>query len=230
MSADEHQVPVSVPDPTENESLVSNYARGGFNQQLQPGVRPALLVIDFVKAYLLPGSPLYAGVDAAHAAAVRLLGAARAAGIPVIHTNVEYQPGGRNGGVFFRKVPALRSFEAGAHPELAAFGEGLEPAPGETLITKQYASAVFGTSLAPTLTSLGVDTVLIAGVSTSGCVRASAVDCCQHGFIPVVVRDAVGDRAPGPHEANLFDLQAKYAEVRGIDEVLAYLTSLPRET
>jgi len=230
MPADEHQVPASVSGPTENESLASNYARGGFNQQLQPGARPALLVIDFVKAYLLPGSPLYAGVDAAHAAAVKLLGAARAAGVPVIHTNVEYQPGGRNGGVFFRKVPALRSFEAGAHPELAAFGEGLEPATGETLITKQYASAFFGTSLASTLTSLGVDTVLIAGVSTSGCVRASAVDCCQHGFIPVVVRDAVGDRAPGPHEANLFDLQAKYAEVRGIDEILAYLTSLPRAT
>lgn len=226
MSADEHQVAVTAENAADIESLASNYARGGFNQQLQPGSRPALLVIDFVKAYLVPGSPLYAGVDTAHAAAVRLLNAARTAGIPVLHTNVEYQPGGRNGGVFFRKVPALRSFEVGAHPELAAFGEGLEPAPGETLITKQYASAFFGTSLASTLTALGVDTVLIAGVSTSGCVRASAVDCCQHGFIPVVVRDAVGDRAPGPHEANLFDLQAKYAEVRGLDEILDYLARL----
>lgn len=226
MSVGENQVPAVVEHSTDTESLASNYARGGFNQQLQPGPRPALLVIDFVKAYLVPGSPLYAGVDTAHAAAVRLLNAARAAGIPVLHTNVEYQPGGRNGGVFFRKVPALRSFEAGAHPDLAAFGEGLEPAPGETLITKQYASAFFGTSLASTLTALGVDTVLIAGVSTSGCVRASAVDCCQHGFIPVVVRDAVGDRAPGPHEANLFDLQAKYAEVRGLDEILDYLSRL----
>lgn len=226
MSGNEIQAPVSSGEVGTEESLAANYARGGFNQQLQPGPRPALLVIDFVKAYLLPGSPLYAGVDAAHAAAVRLLQAARAAGIPVIHTNVEYQPGGRNGGVFFRKVPALRSFEAGAHPELAEFAEGLKPAVGETLITKQYASAFFGTSLASTLTSLGVDTVLIAGVSTSGCVRASAVDCCQHGFIPVVVREAVGDRAPGPHEANLFDLQAKYAEVRGLDEMLAYLRAL----
>lgn len=208
------------------ESLAANYARGGFTQQLAPGARPALLVIDFVKAYLLPGYPLYAGVESAHAAAVRLLGAARAAGIPVLHTNVEYQPGGRNGGIFFRKVPALRCFEAGAHPEAAAFGDGLEPLPGETVVTKQYASAFFGTSLASTLTSLGVDTVLIAGVSTSGCIRASAVDCCQHGFVPVVVRDAVGDRASGPHEANLFDLQAKYAEVMGLEDVLAYLASL----
>ncbi len=211
---------------SEAESLQENYARGGFTQQLVPGARPALLVIDFVKAYLLPGYPLYAGVESAHAAAIRLLEGARTAGIPVLHTNVEYQPGGRNGGVFFRKVPALRCFETGVHPEAAAFGEGLEPLPGETVVTKQYASAFFGTSLASTLTSLGVDTVLIAGVSTSGCIRASAVDCCQHGFIPVVVREAVGDRAPGPHEANLFDLQAKYAEVMGIEQVLDYLRKL----
>ena len=94
------------------------------------------------------------------------------------------------------------------------------------MISKQYASAFFGTSLASTLTALGVDTVLIAGLSTSGCVRASAVDCCQHGFIPVVVREAVGDRAPGPHESNLFDLQAKYAEVASLVDVLTYLRNL----
>ena len=114
-------------------------------------------------------------------------------------------------------------FEAGAHPDLAAFAAGLEPVAGETVITKQYASAFFGTTLASTLTSLGVDTVLIAGVSTSGCVRASAVDACQHGFVPLVVREAVGDRHPAPHEANLFDLQAKYAEVVGLQLALEYL-------
>ncbi len=91
------------------------------------------------------------------------------------------------------------------------------------MISKQYASAFFGTSLASTLTALGVDTVLIAGLSTSGCVRASAVDCCQHGFIPVVVAEAVGDRAAGPHEANLFDIHAKYGDVVGLDEVSAWL-------
>jgi nicotinamidase-related amidase len=125
-------------------------------------------------------------------------------------------------------VPALACFEAGAHPDLAAFAEGLEPVTGETVISKQYASAFFGTSLASTLTALGVDTVLIAGLSTSGCVRASTVDCCQHGFVPIVVREAVGDRAPGPHEANLFDLQAKYAEVASLADALNYLRSLPR--
>jgi len=204
-------------------SLFENYAAGGFGQSLQPGRRPALLVIDFVRAYLVPGSPLYAGVDAARDACRELLLAARAAGIPVLHTNVQYQPGGRDGGVFFRKVPALKSFEAGAHPELAAFAAGLEPVPGETVITKQYASAFFGTSLASTLTSLGIDTVLIAGVSTSGCVRASTLDACQHGFIPLVVRDAVGDRHSAPHEANLFDLQAKYAEVISLQHAKEYL-------
>lgn len=208
------------------EALEQNYARGGFGKSLTFGRRPALLVIDFVQAYLVKGSPLYAGVESARDAAVTLLAAARAAAIPVLHTNVVYQPGGRDGGVFFRKVPALASFEAGAHPELAAFAPGLEPAAGETVISKQYASAFFGTSLASTLTALGIDTVLIAGLSTSGCVRASAVDCCQHGFVPIVVREAVGDRAPGPHEANLFDLQAKYAEVTDLATAQRYLASL----
>jgi maleamate amidohydrolase len=103
---------------------------------------------------------------------------------------------------------------------------GLAPEPDETTITKQYASAFFGTSLASTLTALGVDTLLIGGVSTSGCVRATAVDACQHGFVPLVVRDAVGDRAPGPHEANLSDLELKYAEVISLADALRYLAGL----
>jgi nicotinamidase-related amidase len=193
---------------------------------LQPGSRPALIVIDFVGAYLNRDSPLYAGVEAARDACRTLLGAARKARIPVIHTNVVYQRGGRDGGVFFRKLPALSCFERGLHPELAAFGEGLEPVDGETVISKQYASAFFATSLASTLTSLGVNTVLIAGVSTSGCVRATVVDACQYGFIPLVVRDAVGDRHPAPHEANLFDLQAKYAEVISLEAAQEYLAGL----
>lgn len=208
------------------ESLEENYARGGYGKRLPPGQSPALLIVDFVQAYLEPGSPLYAGVENARAACVDLLATARDVAVPIVHTNVLYQPGGRDGGVFFRKVPALGCFEQGAHPELAAFGAGLEPRAGETVITKQYASAFFATSLAPTLTAAAVDTLLIAGVTTSGCVRASAVDACQHGFIPLVVRDAVGDRAPGPHEANLFDLQAKYAEVVSLDEAKRYLRAL----
>jgi len=207
-------------------SLEENYAAGGFGLRLAPGARPALLVVDFVRAYLDAGSPLNANAEPARAAAVKLLAAARAAVIPIVHTNVAYEAGGRNGGVFFRKVPALSCFEAGANPELGRFAPGLEPAAGETVVTKQYASAFFATSLASTLTAARVDTVLIAGVSTSGCVRATAVDACQHGFVPWVVRDAVGDRHTAPHEANLFDLQAKYAEVVSLAEALAYLRTI----
>ena len=206
-----------------NTALRENYAKGGFGVRLDAGRRPALLIIDFCEAYLAKSSPLYAGVEAARDAAVTLLAAARRSRLPIIHTSVEYEPGGRNGGVFFRKVPALRCFERGSFPELAAFAGGLEPVAGESVVVKQYASAFFGTSLASQLTAMQIDTVLIAGVSTSGCVRASAVDACQYGFIPCVVREAVGDRAPEPHEANLFDLQAKYAEVIALGSALAYV-------
>ena len=207
-------------------SLEQNYAGGGFGHGLPPGKRPALIVVDFVMAYLKSGSPLYAGVETTRDACAVLLRAARDAAIPVLHTNVRFQAGGRDGGVFFRKLPALGCFADGADPELSRFDPALEPAPGETVITKQYASAFFGTTLASTLTALGVDTLLIAGVSTSGCIRATALDACQHGFIPWVVREAVGDRHPAPHEANLFDLQAKYAEVVGLDTVRRYLAGL----
>lgn len=200
----------------------------GYGGTLQPGPRPALLVIDFVKAYTQPDSPLYAGptTEDARRGCEELLGLCRRAGIQILHTNLAYEDGGRDGGVFFRKVPALKVFERGARSPLADFAPGVGPESGESVITKQYASAFFGTTLAATLTALGVDTLLIAGMSTSGCVRATAVDTVQHGFIPLVVRDAVGDRATGPHEANLFDLQTKYAEVVTLDRVRTYLAGL----
>jgi nicotinamidase-related amidase len=209
-----------------NDELHQDYREAGFGRTLSFGVKPALLVIDFVEAYIAADSPLCAGVESAREAAVRLLQAARTARLPVIHTCVEYEPGGRNGGVFFRKVGALSCFERGKHPEWCGFARGLEPVAGETRIAKQYASAFFGTSLASLLTASRVDTVIMAGVSTSGCVRATAVDCCQHGFIPIVVRDAVGDRALGPHEANLFDLQAKYAEVISLAAAMEYIAAV----
>ena len=207
-----------------SEDLDRDYAEAGFGRTLAFGKRPALIIIDFVVAYLDKESPLYAGVEDALASTIRVLGAARAAGVPVVFTNVAFTPGGADGGVFFRKVGALKCFEQGS--ALGAFAEGLAPREGELVVTKQYASAFFGTTLAATLTALGVDTTILTGVSTSGCVRATGVDAIQHGFIPIVVRDAVGDRDPRPHEANLFDLQAKYAEVRSEAEVAAYLESI----
>ena len=200
-----------------SSDLNVDYARAGFGGRLSVGTRPALIIIDVVMAYLDSSSPLYAGVEDALAANVRLLRAAREAGIAVVFTNVTYQPGGRDGGQFFRKVPALKLFEAGS--ALGAFPPQLQPLDDELVISKQYPSAFFGTSLASTLHAMGVDTVLLGGFSTSGCVRASALDALQHGFAPFVVRQACGDRDPAPHEANLFDMQAKMAEV--IDEAQA---------
>lgn len=213
-------------DQNDYASRQENYARSGFLRPLELGTQPALIIIDFVNAYLLEDGPLYGGegIRAAHRGACSLLAAARSAGVPIFHTNLSYEPGGRNGGMLFRKVGALACFAADApEPRFGQFVAGLEPAPGEAVLTKQYASAFFGTTLASMLTCLRVDTLLIAGVSTSGCVRATAVDCCQYGFVPAVVRDAVGDRLPGPHEANLFDLQAKYAEVLGLQAACDYL-------
>lgn len=203
-----------------NDDLTANYV-GAFDGRLSFGKRPALLIVDFVMAYLDPASPLYAGVEDALASNERLLAAARAAGIPVIFTNVVYQADGADGGLFYKKIPSLRVFLEGS--PLGAFPPSLQPADGERVISKQFASAFFGTSLAETLSEEGIDTLLITGLSTSGCVRATALDALQSGFAPFVVREACGDRHPAPHEANLFDLQAKYAEVVSEREACALL-------
>ncbi len=204
-------------------ALNDDYRGAGFGGGLGFGQKPALVIIDFVEAYLRPESPLYAGVEAVKLSAVKLLAAARRAGIPVLHTNVVFTPGGVDGGIFFRKVKSLKLFERDAPGGYGAFAEGLTPLPGEIVISKQYASAFFGTSLGATLTALHIDTLLISGLSTSGCVRATAVDACQHGFIPIVVREAVGDRNSAVHEANLFDIDAKYGDVVDLASVETYL-------
>lgn len=193
-----------------NDDLNANYV-GAFDGRLSFGKRPALLIVDFVMAYLDPASPLYAQVEDALASNERLLAAARAAAIPVFFTNVVYQSDGADGGLFYKKIPSLRVFLEGS--PLGAFPPSLEPLEGECVISKQFASAFFGTSLAETLSGEAIDTLLITGLSTSGCVRATALDALQSGFAPFVVREACGDRHSAPHEANLFDLQAKYAEV-----------------
>lgn len=205
---------------TGKQDLTSNY-RGVLDGQLPFGESPAVLIVDVVMAYLDPASPLYAGVEGALASCERLVAAARTASVPVIFTNVEYQPGGKDGGVFYRKVPALRVFDRGS--SLGAFPPTLQPLPGELIVIKQYASAFFATPLASSLSASGIDSLLIGGFSTSGCIRATALDACQHGFIPFVVSDACGDRHPDPHAANLFDLQAKYAEVIGEHDALTLL-------
>ena len=202
------------------DELTENY-RGAFDGSLGFGKAPALILVDFVAAYYVESSPLYAGVEDELASALRIRDAARAAGIPVIYTNVVYQKGGADGGVFYRKVPALEAFEAG-NP-LGRWAEDLEPADGELVISKQYPSAFFGTSLAETLNKRSIDTLIITGVTTSGCVRATCVDAMSYGFIPIVVADACGDRHAAPQEANLFDMNAKYADVVDEHTVIEYL-------
>lgn len=205
-----------------DQDLMANYV-GAFDGRLSFGKFPALLIVDFVMAYLDQASPLYADVEDALASNERLLAAARAAEIPVIFTNVVYEEGGADGGLFYKKIPALSVFMKGS--PLGVFPPSLQPLGGECIITKQFASAFFGTSLAETLASKGIDTLLITGLSTSGCVRATALDALQSGFAPFVVRDACGDRHSAPHEANLFDLQAKYAEVISEQEACDLINS-----
>lgn len=206
---------------TSQQSLQENYGNGAFGASLGFGSRQALVMVDFAQAYFLPESPLFANQPAVLDVASQLLAWARARKMLVCHTRVEYRPDGLDGGVFFRKIPALKAFCTG-NP-LADFPADVAPRADEPVVTKQYASAFFGTSLASLLRAQGVDCVLLAGMSTSGCVRASTVDAIQHGFIPVVVSDACGDRHPAPHEANLFDLQAKYADVLPFAQLRARL-------
>lgn len=202
-------------------------AEAGFGGRLSPGKRPALVMVDFVRAYFEPGAELYMGLDSCLHSAARVLEAARRAGILILHTRVSFSEGGVDGGHFFHKVGALKHF-VGDTP-LGQFMPEVMPLGAEVTIVKQYASAFFGTTLASTLSACAIDTVIITGVSTSGCIRATAVDAIQHGFIPLVPREAVGDRDDGPHEANLFDLQAKYAEVMTEKSILDYLASLNGE-
>ncbi len=211
-------------DEPETAAPAADYATAGFGLTLAPGERPLLLLIDFARAYFDRASPLYAGVESARASAARLRDAARAAGVPVLFTRVEYSADGHEGGLFWRKIAALQVFVSG-NP-LGDFTPELAPLPGDEVLTKHFPSAFFDTGLAEYLRDRGIDTLIITGLSTSGCVRATAVDAICNGFVPLVVRDAVGDRDAGVHAANLFDLAAKTAELVGEDQALAYLAGL----
>ncbi|EOE7092091.1 isochorismatase [Serratia marcescens] len=208
-----------------NDTLSDNY-RGVWGQRIGFGRRPALLAIDFMQAYTTEGTPLFApGVVSAVEESRELLACARRTRIPVIHTHIRYHAGHfADGGLWVKKAPVMKDMVAG-NP-LAAFCPPVAPLADEVVLSKQYASAFFGTALAPLLVAQGIDTLLIIGCSTSGCIRASAVDAVQHGFRAMVVRECVGDRHPGPHEANLFDIDSKYGDVVHKREALDYLNRL----
>jgi len=208
--------------PSPSSEAAADYAAAGFGGALPWGQRPALVVVDAVRAYVTPGCPLYAGAIAEAAAPrmVELVEAARAARVPVLFTFMDLTPDGSNAGHFFTKA-VLTPFLPGE--PTGAYLDGLAPAPGEATIGKQYPSAYFGTTLDDQLAAAGVDTVVLCGYSTSGCIRASALDTLQHGYVPIVVTDAVGDRDQGIHDANLFDMGQKMAELGDVATVAAYL-------
>lgn len=193
-----------------------------FSGRVGWGSRPAVVVIDLVRAYTDPAGPFgLPDPEPAVSATRALVESARAGGHLVVWTVVRYAAGLADAGLFARKVPALACF---ADDAPGAWGDlALPPGAGEPVVVKQYASAFFGTSLAATLHTAGVDTVVLAGVSTSGCVRATAMDALNSGFRPQVVRDACADRTPAVHENNLADLDAKYADVVDLGEALAHL-------
>ncbi len=193
-----------------------------FSGRVGWGSAPALLVVDLCRAYTDPDGPFaLPGADAAVVANQRLVAAARSAGLPVLWTAVRYRPDLADAGWFGVKVPALRAFASDA---THGWGElTLPPAPGDEVVVKQHASGFAGTDLAARLTALGVDTVVITGVSTSGCVRATATDAMAEGFRPIVVADACADRTEELHRTNLADLDAKYADVVGVGDALARL-------
>ena len=205
------------------ETLDTNYARAGYHAAQDWGRRPALILIDFAQAYYDSASPLFGseGCRSALESALRLREIAHACGVPVVLSEVKYRKGGADGGIFFRKAPPLTCFVEGEPTQ--AFASGLAPREDEFIVTKQYPSAFFGTSLSASLTSAGVDTLILTGVTTSGCVRATCVDSMSHGFVTLVVREGVGDRDPRPHEANLYDMSAKYADVVSEERTAAYL-------
>ncbi len=203
-----------------NDDLHANY-KGVYEHKLGFGRRPALILVDFVQAYFDRSCELFANVEKTLESALRIRNAARTASVPVIYTNVVYHRDALNGGRFFQKAKPLRAFVAGS--PLGRWPSGMDVRDDELVISKQYPSAFFGTSLASTLVAWGTDTLIITGLTTSGCVRATCVDACSHGFIPIIVEEACGDRHAAPHQANLFDMNAKYGDVVHEDEAIAYI-------
>lgn len=186
------------------------------------GERAALAVIDMTLGFTDPGSPLACDLEGPVAEIQKLLEAARRAEIPIVFTTVAYRESDKfTAAAFIDKVPALLALEAGTR--WAEIDPRIAPRSNEPVLNKLFASGFFGTGLSSAFTAAGVDTLIITGASTSGCVRATAVDALQYGFRPVIPREAVGDRNPDAHEANLYDVDAKYGDVVPVDEVLKRL-------
>lgn len=203
------------------------YGRAGLGQSVTLGLRPAVLVVDFSCGFTDPACTLGSELTKEVEATRRLLDAAREKGLPIVYTTIGFEPSLKDGGLWLQKVPALGDLQIGGH--WVEIDARLDPRPDEPVVLKKGASAFFGTNLASILIAQGVDSVILCGATTSGCIRATAVDLLQYGFPTIVPRECVGDRAQAPHEANLFDIQAKYADVVPLEDALAYVESVGRE-
>lgn len=197
----------------------------GFHGRSGFGERPALVVVDMNLGFTDPRSPLACDLEDVVASIGQLLRGSRAAGFPVIYTTVAYDEAGKQAAAaFIDKVPALLTLQAGTR--WVEIDPRIAPRPGEPVLTKLFASAFFGTALASLLVAAACDSVIVTGASTSGCVRATVVDALQHGYRPLVPREAVGDRNADAHEASLYDIDAKYGDVVFCEEALAYMEDL----
>jgi len=208
-----------------DEQAQEVYAKAGLGASVTLGSRPAVLVIDFSCGFTDPECSLGSDMTEAVEQTKRLLDAARAKGLPVIYTTIGFDSSLKDGGLWMQKVPSLADLQIGG--KWVEIDPRLEPREDETIVMKKGASGFFGTNLASILVSQGVDTVVLCGATTSGCVRGTAVDLLQYGWPTIVPRECVADRAQAPHEANLFDIQAKYADVVSVEDALAYLESVP---
>jgi len=201
------------------------YAAAGLGQAVTLGSRPAVLVVDFSCGFTDPECALGADMSDEVEATRRLLDAGRAKGLPVIFTTIGYEPSLKDGGLWLQKVPSLGDLQIGGR--WVEIDPRLEPREDETIVLKKGASAFFGTNLPAILVSQNVDSVILCGATTSGCIRATAIDLLQYGYPTLVPRECVADRAQAPHEANLFDINAKYADVVPLDDVLEYVATVP---
>ena len=218
-------------EPTETDpfahgyaQLRAEYAAQGLGGRVGFGAKPAIVVVDLIKGFTDPGSPFGGDLDDEVQATNELTAVARTHGVPVIFSTIVYDPSLRDAGVWVRKITSNRHLVEGSQwPEL---DPRLERRPGETVLVKKFASCFFDTDLRSQLQFLGADTVVITGCTTSGCVRATAVDACSAGLHTIVVEDAVGDRSELPHRAALFDIDSKYGDVVSLDDTMRHLNEL----
>lgn len=200
------------------------YKRQGLGQTVGLGVKPALVIVDFVVGFTDPVHFGGGNIGAAIDKTVGLLAYARRKGWPIAHTRVVYADDGSDAGSFARKVPSLLKLTEKS--PLSQIVRELTPLPGEMVFRKRHASAFFGTELAGWLTWRRVDTLAVVGCTTSGCVRATVIDSVSSNFRTIVVTDCVGDRALAPHDANLFDMGQKYADLVTSDELMAATSTI----